>query len=356
MNHLAPSQDPLNFALIGVAGYIAPRDLEAIRQTGNRLVAATDPSDSVGILDRYGFDISYFREIERFDRFLYRSHRGEEDHHVDYVSICTPNYLHDTHIRLALRNGCHAICEKPLVINPWNLDALAALEKETGCTVSTILQLRVHPQLVALKERLDRERQKAEGDSGGGGPLDTALGNGPRGAPRAEERTHQVDLTYVTSRGRWYDYSWKGQEELSGGVSVNIGVHFFDLLLWLFGPAREVHVHLRERRRMAGTMRLERARVRWFLSVGYEDLPLSARDQGLTTYRSLTMDAEEVEFSGGFTDLHTEVYRRTLAGQGFGLDDARPAIELTYQIRTVPVEPGPEEPVGFVPQRETGQA
>lgn len=317
---------PLNFALVGVGGYIAPRHLEAIRQTGNRLVAAADPSDSVGILDRYGFDVSYFREIERFDRFLYRGHRRQEDHHVDYVSICTPNYLHDAHIRVALRNGCHVICEKPLVINPWNLDALAELQEETSRRVSTVLQLRVHPQLVALKEQLG-----ARADA-----------TGP----------HQVDLVYITSRGRWYDYSWKGREDLSGGVSVNIGVHFFDLLLWLFGSALDTHVHLRELRRMAGTIRLERAEVRWFLSVDREDLPRVALEQGLTTYRCLTMDGSEVEFSGGFTDLHTEVYRRTLAGHGFGLADARPAIELTHRIRTDPLEPAPEVLAGFVPHRE----
>ncbi|MBN1461912.1 MAG: Gfo/Idh/MocA family oxidoreductase [Armatimonadetes bacterium] len=312
MNDPTSERLPLNFALVGAGGYIAPRHLEAIRQTGNRLVAAADPSDSVGILDRYGFDISYFKEIERFDRFLYRSQRGQEDHHVDYVSICTPNYLHDAHIRLALRNGCHAICEKPLVINPWNVDVLGNLEKETGRRVFTVLQLRVHPQLVALKQALESQ---------------------------TETPPHRVDLTYVTSRGRWYDYSWKGQEDYSGGVSVNIGIHFFDLLIWLFGRSLELRVHLREPRRMAGTLRLEHAEVRWFLSVDREDLPDTALQQGRTTYRCLTMDGEEVEFSDGFTDLHTEVYRRTLAGEGFGLADARPSIELTHQIRTVPVEP-----------------
>lgn len=313
MNKPSPKGTPLNFAVVGVGGYIAPRHLEAIQKTGNRLVAATDPNDSVGILDRYGFDVSYFRDIERFDRYLYLGHRGKEDHHVDYVSICTPNYLHDAHIRMALRNGCHAICEKPLVINPWNLDQLAELEEETDRRVFTVLQLRVHPELVAVKTRLE-----AESDT----------------APR-----HEVDLSYITSRGRWYDYSWKGREELSGGVSVNIGVHFFDLLIWLFGPVSEVHVHTRENRRMAGTIRLERADVRWSLSVDRTDLPAAAMDKGLTTYRCLTMDGGEIEFSGGFTDLHTEIYRRTLAGEGFGLQDARPAIELTHQIRTVPVEP-----------------
>ena len=315
MTQSTPPQVLVNFALVGVGGYIAPRHLEAIRQTGNRLVAAADPSDSVGILDRYGFDVSYFKEIERFDRFLDRSRRGQEEHHVDYVSICTPNYLHDAHIRMALRNGCHAICEKPLVINPWNLDALLELEQETGRRVSTVLQLRVHPQLMALRETLEAQA----------------------GTDRFTPRRHQVELTYVTSRGHWYDYSWKGQSEYSGGVSVNIGIHLFDLLLWLFGSASEVCVHLREPRRMGGSLQLDRAEVRWFLSIDREDLPTAAQLQGRTTYRSLTMDGNEVEFSDGFADLHTEVYRRTLTGRGFGLNDARPSIELTHRIRTAPL-------------------
>lgn len=335
MIDLDGAPNPLNFAVVGVGGYIALRHLEAIRQTGNRVVAAADPSDSVGILDRYGFDIAYFKEIERFDRFLYRGRRGQEDHHVDYVSICSPNYLHDAHIRMALRNGCHAICEKPLVINPWNLDGLAELEEETGCRVFTILQLRVHPQLLALKERLEAARAAhAPGrPSGEGEGAET-----PQRPPARTSGRHHVELTYITSRGRWYDYSWKGQEELSGGVSVNIGVHFFDLLLWLFGPAEEVQVHLKERRRIAGRLVLRDANVSWFLSVDREDLPPAALQSGRTTYRCLTMDGAEIEFSDGFTDLHTEVYRKTLAGEGFGLAEARPSIELTYRIRTAAVE------------------
>ncbi len=322
-----------NFALIGAAGYIAPRHLEAVRQTGNRLVAATDPCDSVGILDRYGFDISYFREIERFDRFLDRSRRSRGGEQVEYVSICTPNYLHDAHIRIALRNGCHAICEKPLVINPWNLDALAELEHESGRRVFNVLQLRLHPDLMALKQRLDQAAGGGDpGVTGGRPPVEA-------GAALPEpERVHEVELAYVTGRGRWYDYSWKGQEDRSGGVSVNIGIHLFDLLIWLFGEPLQVQVHLRESRRMAGVLRLRRARVRWLLSVNMEDVPAAVRGAGRTTYRCLRMDGGEVEFSDGFADLHTEVYRRILTGDGFGIADARPSIDLTYRIRMGAVE------------------
>lgn len=326
-----------SFALIGAAGYIAPRHLEAIRQTGNRLVAVTDPSDSVGILDRYGFEISYFREIERFDRFLDRKRRGHKAEAVDYVSICTPNYLHDAHIRIALRNECHAVCEKPLVINPWNLDALADLERESGRRVFNVLQLRLHPDLVALKRRLERT-------ASGSGPVATTGGEVEGGtAAQGPEHVHEVELAYVTGRGHWYDYSWKGQEERSGGISVNIGIHFFDLLIWLFGDPLEVRVHLREPRRMAGVLRLQHARVRWLLSVDVEDVPMAVRNAGRTTYRCLRMDGVEVEFSDGFGDLHNEVYRRLLAGDGFGIADARPSIDLTYRIRTEALESDGEE-------------
>ncbi len=296
-----------NFALVGAAGYIAPRHLKAIQDVGGRLVAAADPHDAVGRLDSLGFDIRYFPEIERFDRFLYKQHRGGTP--VDYVSICTPNYLHDAHMRLALRNGADAICEKPLVINPWNLDQLEELEAETGKRIFTVLQLRLHAALVALKTRLDAE------------------------AATSTTR-HQVDLTYITSRGAWYDVSWKGQHEKSGGVAVNIGIHFFDLLLWLFGPCRDLSVHAATPRRMEGSLELERADVRWLLSVNHADLPPEAVTAGKTTYRSLTVDGAEVEFSEGFTDLHSDVYRATLRGEGFGIADARPSIELTYRIRS----------------------
>ncbi len=299
-----------NFAVIGVAGFVAPRHLTAIKDTGNRLVAATDPNDSVGVLDRYSFDARFFREIERFDRFLEKLRRGPEESRVHYVTVCSPNYLHDAHVRLALRTGADAICEKPLVINPWNLDALEELEHETGHRVYTILQLRVHPALVALQEQLRAETSVKKRD---------------------------VVLTYITARGGWYDVSWKGSEERSGGVAANIGIHFFDMLMWLFGSARRSEVHLKEPRRMAGALELEGANVRWFLSVDHSDLPFEVSPGSRMTYRSITVDGEELEFTEGFADLHTRVYERTLAGEGFGIEEARPAIELVHQIRTSPL-------------------
>lgn len=297
-----------NFAMIGVAGYIAPRHLKAIQETGNRLVAAVDPNDAVGILDRYSYDIRYFREIERFDRHVDKLRRGPENDRIDWITICSPNYLHDAHIRLALRNGAHALCEKPIVINPWNLDALQQLEGETGRRVFTILQLRVHPQLIALRERL-------------------------RG--RTDPRRARVSLVYVTSRGPWYEVSWKGSEEKSGGIGTNIGVHLFDLLIWLFGKPERCTLSVKEPSRMRGELELEQADVRWFLSTDRGDLPDAVREQGKPTYRQITIDEEPVEFSEGFTDLHTDVYRRTLQGAGFGIDDARPSIELVSRIRSL---------------------
>jgi UDP-N-acetyl-2-amino-2-deoxyglucuronate dehydrogenase len=266
--------------------------LRAIRDTGNILVAAVDPKDSVGILDQYSFDAKFFTEIERFDRHLEKLRRGPEEHRVHYVSICSPNYLHDAHCRLALRVGSEVICEKPLVINPWNFDALAELEAETNHRINTILQLRVHPALIKLKHDLEREGSQ-----------------------------HDVLLTYITSRGPWYHVSWKGQQDKSGGVATNIGVHFFDLLLWLFGPTVAIRVYHSDDSRMSGFIELEHARVRWFLSVDSQDLPAQAKTAGKTTYRSITVDGKEVEFSEGFTDLHTRVYEETLAGRGFGIAD-----------------------------------
>jgi UDP-N-acetyl-2-amino-2-deoxyglucuronate dehydrogenase len=301
-----------NFAVIGVGGYVAPRHLRAIRDTGNRLVAAADPRDSVGILDQFSFDVRFFTEIERFDRHLEKLRRGPEAERVHYVSILSPNYLHDAHCRLALRVGADAICEKPLVINPWNLDQLAALEAETGRHINTILQLRVHPALLKLKANLE------EGD---------------------RSLQHDVRLTYVTARGPWYQISWKGSDEKSGGVATNIGIHLFDLLLWLFGPAADLRVHHADAQRMAGYIELEHARVRWFLSVDPNDLPFPVEPGKNTTYRSITVDGQEIEFSGGFTDLHTRVYEETLAGRGFSISDARPSIDLTYRIRTAPISP-----------------
>ena len=297
----------MNFALIGAAGYVAPRHMRAIRDTGNRLVAATDPHDAVGALDGYSLDTRFFPEIERFDRHLEKLRRGPEESRVHYVSICSPNYLHDAHIRMALRVGAHALCEKPIVINPWNLDALEALEQETGRRIFTILQLRLHPALIALRDRLNAQ---------------------------PEGRKHEVVLTYITGRGAWYHVSWKGIEEKSGGVAANIGIHFFDLLLWLFGKAQGVEVHQRDPRRITGFLDLERANVRWFLSVDTADLPFPPEPGKKTTHRSITVDGEEIEFTEGFTDLHTRVYQSTLEGRGFGISDARSSIDLVHTIRT----------------------
>ncbi len=296
-----------NFAITGVAGYIAPRHLKAIRDTGNRLIAAVDPKDAVGVLDQYSFDVRFFTEIERFDRHLEKLRRGPEEDRVHYVSICSPNYLHDAHCRLALRVGTDVICEKPLVINPWNLTPLQELEHETGRRINTVLQLRVHPKLAELREKL-----LAKKDSG----------------------QHEVCLTYITARGRWYHVSWKGSEEKSGGVAVNIGVHFFDLLLWLFGEAGEVRVYHSDARRMSGYLELERAKVKWFLSVDPVDLPFPVQPGVRSTYRSITVDGEEIEFTEGFTDLHTRVYEEILAGCGYGIDAARPSIALVHRLRT----------------------
>jgi UDP-N-acetyl-2-amino-2-deoxyglucuronate dehydrogenase len=298
-----------NFAVTGVGGFIAPRHLKAIRDTGNRLVAAVDPKDSVGVLDQYTFDVRFFTEIERFDRYLERLRRGPEEGRVHYLSVCSPNYLHDAHCRLGLRIKADVICEKPLVINPWNLDALEELEHETGQRIWNILQLRSHDKLVALRDSL----------------------------AATPNRKHEVVLTYVTGRGNWYDVSWKGQIEKSGGVPTNIGIHFFDMLIWMFGSVTGVQVHLSDSKRMAGFIELERARVRWFLSVDTRDLPYAAEPGKKTTYRSITVDGSEIEFSDGFTDLHTRVYEQTLAGRGYGIADARPSIQLVHDIRQLPV-------------------
>ncbi|MCK6684799.1 MAG: Gfo/Idh/MocA family oxidoreductase [Thermoanaerobaculia bacterium] len=309
-----------NFALAGIAGYIAPRHLKAIRDTGNRLVAATDPHDAVGILDSYFSDTAYFREFERFDRHLEKLRRGAPENRVHYVSICSPNHLHDAHIRLALRIGADAICEKPLVLNPWNLDALQRMEHETGQRVWTILQLRMHPTLRALRERL--------------------LGARPA-------KRHEIILTYVTSRGPWYQYSWKGDPAKSGGVPTNIGIHFFDLLLWIFGRCTHSEVHLSTPSRTAGFLELERANVVWYLSIDKADIPAKSGEGCRAAHRSITVDGVEIEFTDGFADLHTKVYQETLDGRGFGIEDARPSIEVVQQIRTVEVvRPlGPKHPL-----------
>lgn len=298
-----------NFGLIGVGGFIAPRHLKAIYETKNNLIAGTDPNDSVGILDNYFPEALYFKEIERFDRHLEKLRRKGEEKRVQYISICTPNYLHDAHIRLALRLHCNVICEKPIVINPWNLDALKDLENEYNCKVSTILQLRVHPEILKLKEKLKDDKYK-----------------------------HKILLTYITPRGPWYHISWKGDEEKSGGLAMNIGVHFFDLLLWLFGKEEKIEVHYFDKNKLAGFLELERAKVSYFLSIDKKDMPIKAIEEGKRSFRSLEIDGEEVEFSEGFTDLHTKVYEKILNGEGFGIEDAKPSIELVYKIRNAEVK------------------
>ncbi len=295
-----------NFALTGVSGYIAPRHLKAIGETGNRLVAAVDPNDSAGIVDSYFDNVRFFTEFERFDRHIEKLRRRNHENQIDYLSICSPNYLHDAHCRFALRVGADAICEKPLVLNPWNIDALQELENESGHRIHTVLQLRVHPALIALREKLLAEKSDAKKD---------------------------VVLTYITSRGPWYLVSWKGQVERSGGLATNIGIHFFDMLMWLFGPVEHSEVHLADPVRTGGFLELERARIKWFLSVDKDDLPEEVQKKNQRTFRSITINGEEAEFSGGFTDLHTIIYREVLAGRGFGLDDARPSIELARTIR-----------------------
>lgn len=299
-----------NFALIGCGGYVAPKHMKAITDTGNNLIAALDRNDSVGILDSFSYDTAFFTEFERFDRHAEKLRRRGEQDRIHYVSICSPNYLHDAHIRFALRIGADAICEKPLVLNPWNLDALQELENETGQTVYNILQLRLHPAILELKNKIE-------------------TGN--------RQEKHKIDLSYITSRGRWYFVSWKGDVEKSGGVATNIGIHFFDMLLWIFGSLQHQEVHLSEANKMAGYIELEHAEVRWFLSVDSDDLPEEAKRKNSPTWRSITVDGEEVEFSGGFTDLHTKVYEGILAGQGHGIEAACPSLELVSDVRNMKV-------------------
>lgn len=295
---------PKNFALIGAAGFIAPRHLRAIKDTKNNLVAALDRFDSVGIIDSFFPNAHFFVEYERFDRHIDKLRRGGTK--VDYMSICSPNYLHDAHIRFALRSGADAICEKPLVLNPWNIDGLVEMEKETGEKVFNILQLRLHQSIIDLKEKIEK------------GPKD---------------KIYDIDLTYITSRGNWYHTSWKGDISKSGGVATNIGVHFFDMLSWIFGSVKESIVHIAQPDKAAGYLGLERARVRWFLSIDYNDIPEEVKAKGQRTYRSITMDNSEFEFSEGFTDLHTKTYEAILAGDGFGVLEAKQAIETVFTIR-----------------------
>ena len=296
----------LNFALVGAAGYIAPRHMKAIADTGNRIVAALDPFDCMGKMDSFFPDSDFFTEPERFDRHLDKLRRKNTGKNIDYVSICSPNYLHDAHIRLALRNQAHAICEKPIVLNPWNVDALQEIEKESGKKIYTILQLRHHPAIVALKKKVD---------------------DGP------QDKIYNVDLSYFTSRGRWYFISWKGDITKSGGVATNIGVHFFDMLSWIFGKVIDVHVTNSQPDKVSGFLELERARVKWHLSLDVNDIPVEVLQRGQRTYRSITVDGEEIEFSQGFTDLHTVAYEKILAGEGYGLEAARNSINIVHKIR-----------------------
>jgi UDP-N-acetyl-2-amino-2-deoxyglucuronate dehydrogenase len=299
-----------DFALIGAAGFIAPRHLKAIKETGNKLVAALDKFDSVGIMDSYFPEASFFVEFERFDRHLEKLHRSGNP--IDYLSICSPNYLHDSHIRFGLRHGANVICEKPLVLNPWNVEALDEIQRETGKKAYNILQLRLHPDILALKEKVQSS------DPG---------------------KIFDFDLAYITSRGNWYYTSWKGDVQKSGGIATNIGIHFFDMLIWIFGNVKENIVHLHTHDRAAGFLQLERARVRWFLSINEDTLPESVKAKGQRTYRSITMEGTEIEFSEGFTDLHTKSYQAILDGKGFNLTEALPSIELAHAIRT-------QKPVG----------
>jgi UDP-N-acetyl-2-amino-2-deoxyglucuronate dehydrogenase len=298
------TETPKNFGIIGVAGYIAVRHLNAIKETGNNLLASLDKFDSVGRIDSYFPESDFFVEFERFDRHIDKLKRNGTK--IDYVSICSPNYLHDSHIRFALRHQAEAICEKPIVLNPWNIDALQEIENETGRKIYTVLQLRLHPKIIELREKIRK---------------------GPKG------KIYDVDLSYVTSRGNWYYISWKGDIQKSGGVATNIGIHFFDMLSWIFGDSKKNIVHLSEPNKAAGYLELENARVRWFLSIDYNDMPDSFKKIGKSTYRSITVEGEEIEFSEGFADLHTETYKEILAGRGFGLKDARQSVETAYIIR-----------------------
>jgi UDP-N-acetyl-2-amino-2-deoxyglucuronate dehydrogenase len=294
------------FALIGAAGFIAPRHMKAIKDTGNTLLAAYDKFDSVGILDSYFPEANFFVEFERFDRHVEKLKRSENK--VDYVSICSPNYLHDAHIRFGLRVGANVICEKPLVLSPWNIDGLKEMEIETGKNVYNILQLRLHPSIIALKKKIEE------------GPKD---------------KIYDIDLAYITSRGNWYYTSWKGDLDKSGGIATNIGVHFYDMLTWIFGDVKKNIVHIQTHDRAAGYFELEKARVRWFLSINPETLPGQVKAKGGRTYRSLNIEGQEIEFSDGFTELHTHSYEHVLNGKGFGLDEARKSIQIVHDIRNI---------------------
>ncbi|MDC1439435.1 Gfo/Idh/MocA family oxidoreductase [Flavobacteriaceae bacterium] len=293
-----------NFILIGAAGYIAPRHMKAIKQTGNNLIAAYDPYDGVGVIDSHFPNAHFFTEFERFDRHVEKLKRAGTK--IDYVSICSPNYLHDSHIRYGLRIGADVICEKPLVLNPWNVDALIELEAEYKNNVHTILQLRHHEAILELKDKIT---------------------NGP------SDKVYDIDLTYITSRGNWYYTSWKGNEEKSGGIASNIGVHFFDMLQWIFGPLENSSVDIKTKDTNSGKLTFKQANVNWYLSINANNLPQQAKNNGLSTFRTLSIEGEEIEFSKGFTDLHTVSYQHILDGKGYGLADAKSSIEIVSEIR-----------------------
>jgi len=294
-----------NFALMGAAGFVAPRHLKAIKETNSSLLAAYDLNDSVGIIDSFYPKAHFFTEFERFDRHIEKL-RLDKQQSIDYMTVCTPNYLHDAHVRFALRNGADAICEKPLVLNPWNAEALIKLEQNSSNKVNTILQLRLHPSIIALKKKIETESQ---------------------------DKIHDIDLTYITSRGNWYYASWKGALEKSGGICSNIGIHFFDMLIWIFGDVEKSTVHLMEHDRASGVLQLKKANVRWFLSINSETLPKEIVAKGQRTFRTITIDNEELEFSAGFTDLHTESYKNILNGEGFGIAKTLKSLELAYDLR-----------------------
>lgn len=316
------------FAMMGVGGFVAPRHMQAIRDTGGVLVAALDPNDSVGIMDSYFPKASFFTEFERFDRHVDMLRRAGSSEQLDYVSICSPNYLHDSHIRFALRAEADAICEKPLVLNPWNLDALSEIEKDTGKRVYSILQLRLHPAIIALRKEVQ--------------------------AKAAAGQKSEVNLTYITSRGKWYLQSWKGNTDKSGGIATNIGVHFFDMLHFVFGSLQTLQVHHHSATKAAGYLEYEHARVCWFMSLDIEDVPEELSSQGIRTFRSITVDGKEIEFSGGFTDLHTRSYEEVMVGNGFGVEDNRCAIEVVTAIRTAQIVSNPSAQHPLVPKADKG--
>jgi UDP-N-acetyl-2-amino-2-deoxyglucuronate dehydrogenase len=297
-----------NFALIGAGGYVAPRHMKAIKDTGNNLIAALDKHDSVGILDNYFPDADFFTEFERFDRHLEKQKRL--GNRTDYVSVCSPNYLHDAHIRFGLRIGADVICEKPVVLNPWNIDALLEIEKETGKNIYTILQLRLHPAIIALKERI---------------------------AAESAGKKYAIDLQYITSRGHWYHTSWKGDIQKSGGIATNIGVHFFDMLIWIFGDVKQNTITQHNQTTAAGELELEKANIKWMLSIDANTLPADIKAAGKRTYRKLTIDGDAFEFSDGFTELHTVSYNKILEGNGFSLIETKKAIQLVHDIRKAKV-------------------